>query len=193
MGLENDVIKFLETKRTYRKFKQDPIPGDVLRTILTAGQLYSSGGNRQGIKYVVVNKPEDVMVVNNFVKWAAYLPPEQGTPGPSEIPVMFIALVQDTTVGPASDTEAGLALGNLQGAAWACGVGSCIMGAIDRPKLMSYLKIPEDMVLHSMIAFGYPLKDARPVEFNGDLKYYLDDGGNTCVPKRPIDEIYRFL
>ena len=193
MNLGMDIIEFLESKRTYRKFKQDPIPGDVLRAILTAGQLYSSGGNRQGIKYVVVNKPEDVMVVNNFVKYAAYLPPEVGSPSAGEIPVMFIAVVQDTGVGPANDTEAGLALGNLQGAAWAYGVGSCILGAIDRPKLMSYLRIPEDMVLHSMIAFGYPLKESRPVEFTGDIKYYLDDGGNTCVPKRPIDEIYRFL
>jgi len=188
-----NVVEYLKGKRTYRKFRRDAIMGEALTAILTAGQLYSSAGNKQGIKYVVVNKPEDVKVVNSLVHWAAYLPKEVGTPKPDEIPVMFIAVIQDTDVCPPNDTDAGLDIGNLQGAAWCYGVGSCIMGAIDRPKLKSFLKIPEEMVLHSMIAFGYPLKESHPVDFKDDIKYYLDENGNTCVPKRPIDEIYRFL
>ncbi len=188
-----DIVNFLKTKRTYRKFKQVPIPGDALQAIMLAGQLYSCGANKQAIKYVVVNKAEDVYVVNDLVKWAAYLPSEVGTPAIDEIPVMFIAIVQDTDIGPANDTDAGLAIANMQMAAWYFGIGSCIMGAIDRPKLKSFLKIPQEMELHSVMAFGYPSIESKPVDFEGDIKYYIDENGSYCVPKRPIDDIYRFL
>ena len=191
--MNTDIVEFLKSKRTYRKFKQTPIPGEALQAIMLAGQLYSCGANKQGLKYVVVNKAEDVYVVNDLVKWAAYLPPEVGTPKVGELPVMFIAVVQDTTIGPKNDTEAGLALGNMQMAAWHFGIGSCIMGAIDRNKIKSYLKIPEEMELHSVIAFGYPAMKAYPVDFNGSIEYYLDSNGDNCVPKRAIEDIFRFL
>ena len=117
-----DIADFLKNKRTYRKFKQLPIPGDALQGIMLAGQLYSSGANRQNIKYVIVNKAEDVFVVNGLVKWAGYLPPEVGTPKVDELPVMFIAILQDTSLGPVSDTDAGIAICNLQTAAWYIGI-----------------------------------------------------------------------
>ena len=188
-----DILEFFKTKRTYRKFKQEKIPGDVAEAIITAAQLYSCGANKQGLKYVVVNKPEDVRVVNGLVNYAAYLPKEVGTPKEDEIPVMFIAVIQDPTICVPSDTDAGLAIGNMQCAAWFFGVGSCIMGSIERAKLKSFLKIPENMVLHSMMAFGYPKYTSRPVPIVEDIKYYLDSAGNTCVPKRAVDDIVRFL
>ncbi|MCR5278339.1 MAG: nitroreductase family protein [Lachnospiraceae bacterium] len=188
-----DIVNFLKTKRTYRKFKQIPVPGDALQAIMLAGQLYSCGANKQSIKYVIVNKPEDVYVVNGLVKWAAYLPKEVGTPAKGETPVMYIAVIQDTDIEPVNDTSAGLAIGNMQSTAWYFGIGSCIMGAIDRPKLKSFLKIPQKMKLHSMIAFGYPMIESEPVECDGDVKYYINEKGGYSVPKRPIDEIYRFL
>ena len=188
-----DIAEFLKTKRTYRKFKQLPIAGDAQQAIMMAGQLYSCGANRQNIKYVIANKAEDVYVINGLVKWAGYLPPEIGAPKPDEMPVMFIAIVQDPSIAPANDTDAGLAIANMQTAAWYFGIGSCIMGAIDRPKIKSYMKIPDEMILHSVMAFGYPAMEAKPVDFTGDIKYYIDENGCNCVPKRPIDDIYRFL
>lgn len=44
-------------------------------------------------------------------------------------------------------------------AAWAHGVGSCIMGAIDRPAIKELLGLGENLRLHSVVAFGYlPIK-----------------------------------
>lgn len=187
-----EIMEFFKTKRTYRKFKQDRIPEDVIRDIVEAARIASSAANRQGLKFVVVKEPGNVKAVNDLVKWAGYLPKEVGTPGPSEIPTLFVAVLQDTTVCPANDLDAGLAIANMTSAAWAYGVGSCIMGAIDRPKLKEMLNIPEESVLNTMIAFGYPSKASRIVDMNGDIKYYLDENGDTCVPKRSFEEVIRF-
>jgi len=188
-----NVKDFFETKRTYRKFMQKQIPDEVLEDILEAGRLYSSGANKQAVKYVVVRTPEQVKRLNSFVRYAGYLPKEVGTPKEDEIPVLFIAVVQDTKLAPASDTDAGLAIGNMTVAAWMSGVGSCIMGAIDRNEIKAMLGIAEDDILHTVIAFGYPKKQSRTVEYTGDIKYFLDENGDTCVPKRSRDEVIRFF
>ena len=70
------------------------------------------------------------------------------------------------------------------------GVGSCIMGAIDRPALTKLLALPEKMRLCCMVALGYPTHKSHLVEMqNGSVKYYLDETGDYCVPKRGMDEV----
>ena len=82
---------------------------------------------------MVVNKPEEVAKVHPLVKWAAYLPPEQGTPKADELPTLYVAVVQDTSIPGDLATDTGIALANMTLAAWDKGVGSCIMGAINKP------------------------------------------------------------
>ena len=77
-----DFMQFLRTRRTYRRFKQTPVPAAVVDDILEAARIASCGANRQTLKYLVVQSPEQVKTVNGLVHLAAYLPPEQGTPKP---------------------------------------------------------------------------------------------------------------
>ena len=127
---------------------------------------------------------------NHQIEAAAYLPPEQGTPKADELPTAFIAVLQDDNLPGASDVDVGLALGSLTAAAWAHGVGSCIMGAIDRPALKELLALPEGVRLCYMAALGYPTHESHLVEMqDGSVKYYLDADRNYCVPKRGMDEV----
>ncbi|HIX17167.1 MAG TPA: nitroreductase family protein [Candidatus Gemmiger faecavium] len=183
-------MQFLRTRRTYRRFKQTPVPAAVVDDILEAARIASCGANRQTLKYLVVQSPEQVAKVGALVHWAAYLPPEQGTPGPEEGPTLFVAVFQDDALPGANDTDAGLALGSMTAVAWSHGVGSCIMGAIDRPALCDLFGTAPSLRLHSMVAFGYPAHESRVVEMrDGDVRYYLDDARDYCVPKRPLSEI----
>lgn len=188
-----DTLEFIETKRTYRKFKQTQIPDKDLDLVLKAGHLSSTGGNKQGLKFVAVRKPENVKKVNSYVKWAAYLPESVGTPKEDEIPVAFIAVLQDTSVSNPNDTDAGIAIGNMTSLAWSLGIGTCIMGAINRPEIKKMLGLPEEVNLHSVIACGYPLKKSYTVEMKDDIKYYLDGEGNTCVPKRKYEDVVSYF
>lgn len=189
------VMEKLLTRRTYRRFAQKAVPQDVAEDIIEAVRLSSCGANRQAVRLVVVNKPEDVASVQPLVKWAAYLPPEQGTPKADELPTLYVAVVQDTAIPGDLNTDTGIALANMTLAAWDKGVGSCIMGAINKPALTELLGIEEPLKLACMVAFGYPTHAARVVPMTPEtgVKYYLDDNRDYCVPKRSRDEIARWL
>ena len=157
---------------------------------MDAARIASCGANRQTVKYIIVQSPEAVAAVQPLVHWAAYLPPEQGQPKPDELPTAFIAVLQDDNLPGASDVDVGLALGSLTAAAWAHGVGSCIMGAIDRPALTKLLALPDGVRLCYMVALGYPTHASKLVEMqDGSVKYYLDENRGYCVPKRSMDEV----
>ena len=52
------------------------------------------------------------------------------------------------------------------------------------------LGLGENLRLHSVVAFGYPTHKSHLVAMqNGNVKYYLDDARDYCVPKRPMEEI----
>ena len=129
--------------------------------------------------------------VQPLVKWAAYLPPEQGTPKADELPTLYVAVVQDTSIPGDLATDTGIALANMTLAAWAKGVGSCIMGAINKPALTRLLGIEEPQKLAFMVAFGYPAHKVGivPLTEQTGVKYYLDENRDYCVPKRSREEI----
>ncbi|HJC44523.1 MAG TPA: nitroreductase family protein [Candidatus Faecalibacterium faecigallinarum] len=190
-----DIMELLAGRRTYRRFLQKPVPAGVVADMVEAVRLSSCGANRQAIRLVVVQSPAMVAKVQPLVKWAAYLPPEQGVPKPGEQPVLFVAVVQDASIPGDKDSDAGIALANLTLAAWAKGVGSCIMGAIDRPRLTELLGLSENEKLHSMVALGYPAHASRvvPLTEATGVKYYLDENRDYCVPKRAAAGIARFV
>ena len=184
------VMETLNTRRTYRRFAQKPVPQDVVDDMVEALRLSSCGANRQAVKLVVVQSPEMVKKVHPLVKWAGYLPPEQGAPKADEQPVMYLAVVQDSSIPGDLNTDTGIALANITLAAWAKGVGSCIMGAIDRPALTKLLALPDGVRLCYMVALGYPTHASKLVEMqDGSVKYYLDENRGYCVPKRSMDEV----
>ena len=53
-----DLYQVMRTTAAVREFTADPLPDDVLRTILDNARFAPSGGNRQGTQLVVVRDPE---------------------------------------------------------------------------------------------------------------------------------------
>ena len=189
------VMEKLLPRRTYRRFEQKSVPQDVVEDLIDAVRLSSCGANRQAVRLIVVQSPEMAAKVHPLVKWAAYLPPEQGTPKAEELPTLYAAVVQDTSIPGDLNTDTGIALANMTLAAWDKGVGSCIMGAINKPALTELLGIEEPQKLAFMVAFGYPTHKARivPLTEETGVKYYLDENRDYCVPKRSREEIARTL
>lgn len=184
-----DMMQLMETCRTYRRFLQKPIAQEVLDDIINALRCSSSARNAQPIRILLIQQPEDIHQVNQLVKWAAALPPELGTPKENELPTLFVAVLDDTSAPGTHDTDAGIAIANMTLAAWAHGVGSCIMQAINRPALTELFSLPENLKLHSMIAFGYPAHKSIlvPIREDGSLAYYLDEKKDYLVPRRSPD------
>lgn len=187
--------ELLKTRRTYRRYRQDEIPEEVIRDILESTRYASSGGNRQPLRYLVIRGEEKTAAVFAETKWAAYLPPEQGTPKEGERPVLYIAVLIDESIVKAANAgvDAGLAISNMTLAAWVHGVGSCIIGAFNRPNLSQYFGLPEGMYLQNLVAFGYPSHHSYCEEYTGSVAYYLDQNGDYHVPKRSLEETVKYL
>ena len=190
-----DIMELLKTRRTYRRFAQKPISDEILADMLNAARYASSAANKQPISYVVVRTPEKVKEVFDLTKWAGYFPNDAGRPKAGEEPVLFIGIVENLDISKNYvDTDAGLAISNLTLAAWSHGVGSCIIGACNKPKLSEMFGLTENQQLHTVVAFGYPshksyIEDVK----DGEIKYYLDENQDYVVPKRKLEDVVKYL
>lgn len=193
-----ELMKLLETRRTYRRFEQREISDEIIEDILVAARHASSAANKQPLSYVVIKDRDNVNKVFEQTRWAGYLPPELGQPKKDEQPVLFIAIVENLDINRDCDTDAGLAISNMTLMAWNHGVGSCIIGACNKPFLSEMFGLTENQKLHSVVAFGYPshtsrIADVETPEDPNAIKYYTDDNKDYVVPKRKLSDIVRFL
>lgn len=62
------IMETLNTRRTYRRFAQKPVPQDVVDDMVEALRLSSCGANRQAVKLVVVQSPE---MVKRSIRWSS--------------------------------------------------------------------------------------------------------------------------
>ncbi len=190
-----DLMELLKNRRTYRRFEQKDIPEEVINEILTAARLASSAANRQPLSYIVVKEPKAVADVFGYTKWAGALPPEVGQPKENERPRIFIAVVENLNINGDCDTDAGLAISNMTLAAWNRGVGSCMIGACNKPALSEMFGLTQQQKLHTVVAFGYPSHKSHIVDIESpdQFKYYLDDNRDYVVPKRKLEDVVRYF
>ncbi len=189
-----ELMELLTTRRTYRRFDQSrPLPEEVVSDINESIRIASSARNAQELRFVAVTDPAKVEEIFPNTHFAGALPPELGTPKDGEHPVCYYAVLYDGTKNnPLMGTDSGLAISNMTLAAWNHGVGSVIMGAIDRKAIKEILKIEDPWEIHLMVAFGYPTHKSTMVDMkDGDVKYYLDDNKDYYVPKRTVKELVK--
>lgn len=191
----DQLMELLKTRRTYRRFEQKAVSPEIVDEILTAARLASSAANKQPLSYIVVAKPAKVADVFAYTRWAGALPPEQGQPKEGERPVLFIAVVENLDINKDCDTDAGLAISNMTLAAWNRGVGSCMIGACDKPALSRMFGLTQRQSLHTVVAFGYPSHASHIVDMDSpdSFKYYLDENRDYVVPKRKLEDVVRYF
>ncbi len=189
-----DLMELMKTRRTYRRFTQEPVPQEVLDDILLSTRYSSSAANRQPLRFIVIKDKEKVDEVFQYTTWAGQLPKELGWPKDDERPTLFIAVIENPEISAWCDTDTGIALANMTLAAWAHGVGSCIIGACNKPVLSEMFGLSEKEKLHSVVAFGYPTHKSTIVdpEEDGKLNYYVDDKVDYYVKKRKLSDVISY-
>ena len=191
-----DIMQLMKWCRTYRRFNQArAIPDNVLEHIMEAARLANSASNRQQLRFVVVRSPEMVEKIFPFTHWAAILPKEVGQPKEGEHPVLFVVSTYETAAKAKwTDLDLGIAEARMTLAAAAEGVGSCILANIERDPIREALGIDAAYEIATIVAFGYPTHASHIVPMkDGDVKYYLDDKKDYCVPKRSREELFRMV
>jgi len=185
------IYEKITSRRTIRKYRQKEVPEEILLKCVDAARLSPSGANRQPLKYVIVNDHELLKEVFSTLSWAGYLPDYQ--PSEREMPRAYVVILLDKSIRKNSGHDAGIATMSISLVAYDEGLGSCILGAVDREKLREVLSIPDGLDIVLVVALGYPAESPVVDKVkDGDIKYRLDENGVLHVPKRDLKDIVRW-
>lgn len=160
-----DVYEAIRAKRAIRKFRDEPLPDEVVNQILNAGRLSQSSKNTQPWQFVAIGDRAKLEAISKTGTWAGHLAGAALgvailTPNPDEkFQTMF---------------DAGQTAAYMQLAAWELGVGSCLASIYEPDQARAILGFPEDWHLRIAISFGYPTEEAiapRPPRPDGRKEF----------------------
>ena len=178
----NPIIELIQQHRTIRKYKSDPVPEDLIRTIIHAGQRASTSSNLQMFSVVVTRSPEEraflasrcgnqkhILEAPVFLTWCADLSrldricSKRGYDHKSEYVENFLVAVVDAAL---ASQNAGLAAESL-------GLGFCYIGGIrNNPKdIIDLLQLPPLVFPLVGMTLGWP------------------DGESKIRPRLPLDAV----
>lgn len=183
-----DVKSAIAKRRTIRRFQQIPVSKEVLCELVDLSRLYASGGNMQPIRFVGVLDAMKRNAVFETLRWAAYLPGFEITE--SQRPTAYVILTCDAKVKRNCQFDLGAAATTLMLAAEDYGLATCCLASFDRNKIVELFTMEEEEPL-LVIALGYPAQESKAVEFVSDVKYYEDESGSLCVPKRSVNDLLK--
>jgi nitroreductase len=187
MSMLEDLIR---KNRSCRRFHRNKgVRTEDLRDLINLARLSASAGNLQPLKYIISNLPEKNERIFPCLSWAGYLKDWPG-PGQAEQPSAYIVILGDSEITGTFGCDHGIAAQSILLGAVERGLGGCIVGSINRPKLQYALHIPKYLEILLVIALGRPGETVVIEEAKGDdIHYWRDKKSVHHVPKRPLDEI----
>ncbi len=187
-----ELYDLIITRRSVRQFKDISIPIEALNRIVNAARLAPTAANLQPLEFFVVDKAEIRENIFPCLKWAGYIEPE-GNPRKGNEPTAYIFILVNSKIRDEGyEYDAGAALENMCLTAWEAGIGSCCLISIDKDKVRQILEIPDDYIIDSVVALGYPAEESKVEPWKGSVEYWKDKEGLFHVPKRKLEDIIHF-
>ena len=186
MNLRDIVAK----TRSYRRFDEShSIDYNTLESLVGLARLSSTGANRQPLKFMIFNSPEDRKKIFPYLVWAAYLPDWHG-PEKGERPTGYIMILGDTSITENFGVDHGIAAQTMMLGATEAGLGGCMIASIKREELRDEIELPDKYEILLILALGKPVENVIIEDIkDDDVKYWRDDENNHHVPKRPLKEL----
>jgi len=197
-----DFRETIETTGTCRFYLSDPVPDDALRRVIDAARFAPTGGNRQGVRFLVVRDAAKRRALRDLYlplweQYASRAVAKPGAPLPrmlqnadhmarhlDEAPVLIVVCAQTADL-MATDRHlervsvvAGASIypsvQNLLLAARTEGLGTALTTLLCavEPKVKELLAIPDGVATAALIPLGYPSK-----------------GFPKKLSRRPVEEI----
>ena len=166
-----DFFDAMNTRRSVRKYLDEPVGRDVLEKIVAAGAEAPSGCNVQGKQYIIVDDPDLMEKIRPI------------SPALNGAPAAIFLLVDPigTKYGEFWVQDASAAMQNMLLAATALGYASCWVEGQVRPhsaELHELLSVPENLHIWSMTPVGKSGFDAKrpPKPQPADVTHYNQFG-----------------
>lgn len=156
----NPVIENIMARRSIRKYKAEPVSRATMDTILMCGINAPNGMNRQSWEVRVVDKPEVMAEIKEYMKAAnPDVKPEMIEGCFRGAPTMVF--VANDPAYDFSAIDCGLLSENIMLSAWSLGVGSVCLGSpvrflMNSPQAMDRLGFSEGYTPIICIGLGYP-------------------------------------
>jgi len=183
----DDLVFRTRSCRRFRERKR--VDRQMLVDLVNLAREAGSAGNRQPLRYMIFRSEEDCARIFPHLKWAGLLTDWFG-PAEGERPAAYILVLNKKADGGMPQCDAGIAMQTLLLGAVARGLAGCMLGSIDRSRLIPVCNVPDGMELLYVIALGYAAETVVLEEaVDGNINYYRDANEIHHVPKRPLREV----
>lgn len=168
-----DMVKEnIMTRKSVRKFLDEPVPNDVLESVLKAGMAAPSAMNRQPWAIGVI---DDKSILEKMSEKLPY-----GRLETAPVAIVICGDLNKSPEGEAQDfwvVDCSMMAENILLAAHAHGLGAVFTGAWptkERGEIVKeFLSIPDNYVVLGVIPMGYPAENPEPKDkWNPDAVHY---------------------
>jgi nitroreductase/NAD-dependent dihydropyrimidine dehydrogenase PreA subunit len=163
---------YLMTRRSYRHFKPEPVPRDILKNALRVSAWAPSAKNQHPAKWIVINDENKIKTMMDHI--LTYVRETGVSPEIVKLyelghnvvmgnaRTLLLAYARTTAINPPVDTA--LALYHADLVLQSQGIGTCWAGYLTRmcnqvPALRDILRLPEDCQFYGALMIGYPEKE----------------------------------
>jgi nitroreductase len=185
-SIHMDVYEAAISRRAIKRFKDIPIPYDVLENCVNAARLAPSGKNRQLCEYIIIDDKSLLPKVFDNVTIG-------GDPPPEQMPRAYILSLINTSLERELEASRivtiygdGMAVENMILVALEQGIGSCPIMGFKENDLKQLLNIPDKYEIALVLALGYP--DEKPVVeiSDGSIQSWRDKEGTQREASRGL-------
>jgi nitroreductase len=158
-----DVFEAIKNRRSIRRFEDRPVPEEIIKKVIEAGQWAPSACNRQAWKFIVVDSKD--------VKERLLRETTAHFVGQSPL-LIFIVYSNRTDNHEYKDhlLSAAMAAQNMQLAAYALGLGACCVNNLPvKSRLRKILNIPRSYDPVALLCMGFPKAVPKPLKRKQEL------------------------
>ena len=168
-----DLFEAIDTQRGIRRFKPDPVPGELITRLLQAAIKAPSGGVKQGWSFIVIRDQDTKIRIGELYRTgdrfsitpeltgqarrvydaAQYLEDHM-----EDVPAFILACIQTNPDGSYSAASIYPAVQNILLAARGLGLGCCLTTRQTRfeQDIKQLLNIPDDVATAAILPLGFP-------------------------------------
>ena len=157
---DKEKLKLFFTRKSVRKYKEDPIDREMIGSILEAARWAPSARNRQPWEFIIIDDPE---LKGKAVK-ATGINSNIGFLKSAPVLIVGLADKKKNLRFNGIDyylVDFAIAMEHLILAAWEYGLGTCWVAWFSSKKLRSLLSIPKRFEIVAISPLGYP-SDSSP-------------------------------
>ena len=154
-----NVTESIHSRRSIRKFKDTPVPRELLFRLADAGRLAPSASNLQAWKFLFITEPDLVSKADLF------------SPGLNGKPPVILVICSDMEYALKHGSrnseiygcmmDASMAAENIMLEALEAGLGTCAIKSYNDAAIRKLLRIPETYRIEMLMSIGYPEGEPR--------------------------------